>query len=116
MEPNRQSFEEQAKQTGSTSTDTVDATSSPAGETANRAGEAVESEATHLREHLSETGQAGETAEAVARKVKQTSVYLQQQGIGGVVEILELLIRRYPLQTLLLGLGCGYLLSRARPD
>lgn len=116
MEPNIKSFEEQAKQAGSAIKDTVDDTLASAGETAERAGEAVESGAEYLREHFPEAGKAGEAANAVARKVKQTSAYLQEQGFGGVVEDLELLIRRYPLQTLLLGVGCGYLLSRARPD
>ena len=58
------------------------------------------------------TDVADKTAAAAAR----TTQYIRQQGIGGVVEDLETLIRRYPLQALLLGLGCGYLLSRARPD
>jgi len=55
---------------------------------------------------------AEQTVDAAAR----TTDYVRQQGVGGAVEDLEILIRRYPLQALLLGLGCGYLLSRARPD
>ncbi len=116
MEPNSESFEEQAKQAGPAIKDTVQATMASAEQTGKRAVEAVESAAEHLHEHLPEAGKASAAAETVARKVKETSAYLQEQGIGGVVEDLELLIRRYPLQALLLGVGCGYLLSRVRPD
>ncbi len=58
----------------------------------------------------------GEAADAVSRGVKQTAEYLQGQGMSGILGDLEGLIRRYPLQTLLVGVGCGYMLSRLRPD
>lgn len=113
MEQNSNRSENQINEAGTVIKDSLHEGLASAEKTATRAGEAVESAANRLREHLPE---AGEAAETVARKVKQTSAYLQEQGIGGVVEDLEVLIRRYPLQSLLLGLGCGYLLSRARPD
>ena len=76
-----------------------------------RAEEMVDS----ASEHFS-GGTIGEAAEAVSQGVRRTADYLQQEGMGGVVEDLELLIRRYPLQALMLGVGCGYLLSRLRPE
>ena len=64
--------------------------------------------------------QSGDSIEGVASKPvdadADTTHDIRQQGLGGVVEDVEMLIRRYPLQALLLGLGCGYLLSRARPN
>lgn len=57
-------------------------------------------------------GVADKTVAAAARAARD----IRQEGIGGVVDDLGILIRRYPLQALLLGLGCGYLLSRARED
>lgn len=81
-----------------------------------RAGEVVESAADNLRERLPGSGKVGEMADVVSRGVKQTSVYLQEQGVSGIVDDLEILVRRYPLQTLLVGLGCGYLLSRVHSD
>ena len=48
--------------------------------------------------------------------LRKTAEYFQEEGMSGIVEDLELLIRRYPLQTLLLGMGCGYLLSRLRSE
>ncbi|MCW5798670.1 MAG: hypothetical protein LZF60_80109 [Nitrospira sp.] len=116
MEQDMKEMEDQAKQAGSSIKDAIHDTASSVEHMAKRAGDAVESAAERVREHLSQDSTAGEAADAVARKVKETSVYLQEQGIGGVVEDLEILIRRYPLQALLLGLGCGYLLSRARTD
>ena len=116
MEQEIKHMEDRAKQAGASIKDAIHDTASSAEHMAQRAGEAVESAADQVRDRLSNDSTAGEAMDTVARKVKETSVYLQEQGIGGVVEDLEILIRRYPLQTLLLGLGCGYLLSRARTD
>lgn len=62
--------------------------------------------------------QAGESITDMTGKTsaaaKQATDYVQRQGVEGVVQDLEILIRRYPLQALLIGLGCGYLFSRAR--
>lgn len=116
MDQDLKNMEDRARQAGSSIKEAGQQASSSAEHFATRAAESVESAANRVREHLPKDGAAGEAADAVARKVKETSTYLQEQGIGGVVEDLEVLIRRYPLQALLLGLGCGYLLSRARTD
>ena len=65
--------------------------------------------------------QSGDSIEGVASKPVAADAHtthdIRQQGLGGVVEDVEMLIRRYPLQASCLGpLGCGYLLSRARPN
>lgn len=64
--------------------------------------------------------QAGDSIAGVADKTvaaaARTTHGIRQEGVGGVVEDLETLIRRYPMPALLLGLGCGYLLSRAQPN
>lgn len=81
-----------------------------------QAGDALGAATESLRRRLPEDGTLGEAAAAMSRGVKHTADYLQAEGMSGIVEDLEVLIRRYPLQTLLVGLGCGYLLSRLRPD
>ena len=81
-----------------------------------RAADTLGSAGERVREHLPGSGEAAQAADAVTRGVKQAADYLQKEGMTGIVEDLEVLIRRYPLQTLLLGLGCGYLLSRLRSD
>ncbi len=64
--------------------------------------------------------QAGESIADMAGKTsaaaKQATDYVQHQGVEGVVQDLEILIRRYPLQALLIGLGCGYFFSRVRTN
>ncbi len=66
-------------------------------------------------EALKQTGDAiSDVAEKTTAAASRTPQSLQQQGITGVLQDLEILIRRYPVQAILLGLGCGYLLSRTR--
>ena len=81
-----------------------------------QATEALGSAGETLRRHLPDSGMMGEAADAMPRVFKQTADYLKGEGMSGIIEDLEVLIRRYPLQTLLVGVGCGYLLSRFRPD
>ena len=81
-----------------------------------RMGEALGSVGDSIRQNLPGSGTMSEAAEAVSRTVRKTAEYFQEEGMSGIVEDLELLIRRYPLQTLLLGMGCGYLLSRLRSE
>ncbi|MCC2642377.1 MAG: hypothetical protein K0S45_2790 [Nitrospira sp.] len=109
-------FEDKARQAGSTVKRAATETLASADRATVRAGEVLESAADNVREHLPGSGKAGEMADVISRGVKQTSVYLQEQGISGIVEDVEVLVRRYPLQALLVGLGCGYLLSRFRTD
>lgn len=80
------------------------------------AGEALGSAAESLRQHLPGGAKVGEAVDTLSRGAKHTADYLREEGLSGIVEDLEVLIRRYPLQTLLLGVGCGYVLSRLRPD
>lgn len=116
MEGEKMNVEETGRQAEATIKEAVTETIASADRKTKRAGEALKSAPDSLREQLPEGGKAGEEADAVSRGAKQTSLSLQQQSLSGIVEDLEILIRRYPLQTLLLGLGCGYLLSRVRAD
>ncbi len=81
---------------------------------ARQAGETLKSAADRLRAHAPESGMAGEVADIVTSGVKHAATRLQEEGFGGMVEDVVAIARRYPVQTLLLGLGCGYLLSRRR--
>jgi uncharacterized protein YjbJ (UPF0337 family) len=51
-------------------------------------------------------------ATAVADRVESAGAYLQEQGVANMTADLTALIRRYPLPSLLLGVGLGYLLAR----
>ena len=59
---------------------------------------------------------AGEVADVVTSGVKQGATYLQEEGLGPVIQNVVAIAKRYPMQTLLLGVGCGFLLFRLRRD
>lgn len=116
MDQEKSTLEHTAERMKATVHDTVTETMAAVDRTSKRAGEELESASDRLRERLPQDGAAGAAADAVSRGVKQTSRLLRQQGVSGIIDDLEILLRRYPLQTLLIGLGCGYLLARARPE
>lgn len=77
-------------------------------------GEKLGSAAETLRGRVSSEGRLGAAAGTVADRLQSAGNYLQEQGMTGAIEEVEALIRRYPIQTLLLGAGLGYALSRLR--
>lgn len=79
-----------------------------------RVSEALGSAGDTLRQHVPD--RMSEAADAVSHGIRETADYFQEEGLRGIVEDVEVLIRRYPLQTLLVGMGCGYLLSRLRSE
>ena|SRR5687767_4734952 len=74
-------------------------------------GRTMHSAAQTIRRAKNSTGAALDT---IADGIDHSTDYLSEQGIVGVVEDLETLIRRHPFQTLLIGISAGYLLSRSR--
>jgi ElaB/YqjD/DUF883 family membrane-anchored ribosome-binding protein len=50
----------------------------------------------------------------VVNGIDISTEYLATQGVEGVMEDLETLIRRHPFQALMVGLSMGYLLSRSQ--
>ena len=75
----------------------------------------VGSAAQAIQETLRRTKKtAGAAAETVANGIETSREYLIDRGMGGVVEDVEALIRRYPYQALLIGSSIGFLLSRSR--
>ncbi|WP_447979569.1 hypothetical protein [Candidatus Nitrospira bockiana] len=77
-------------------------------------GERLEATAETLRERLPQEGRMGEVAGAVSDRVQRAGYYLQEEGLSGLIAEVEAMIRRYPVQALLIGLGVGYALSRLR--
>jgi hypothetical protein len=111
----REMMEKAVKHTGAAVKDTATEALTSAERATRRAGEALESAGETLRQHLPGTGGVSDAAEALSQGVRQTGQYLREEGMSGIMEDLEVLIRRYPLQALLLGAGFGFLLSRIRP-
>ena len=77
-------------------------------------GERLGSAADTLRGTLPQEGRLGGAVRAVTDGLEASGNYLQEQGLTGAIEEVESLIRRYPIQALLLGAGLGYALSRLR--
>lgn len=64
---------------------------------------------------LRKTGEdVSDAVGAVSDKVKSSANYMQEQGFAGLVDDAEVLIRRYPIHTLFLGVGLGLLIGRGR--
>lgn len=77
-------------------------------------GERLGSAADTLRSALPQEGRLGGAVRAVTDGLEASGNYLQEQGLTGAIEEIESLIRRYPIQALLIGAGLGYALSRLR--
>ena len=89
---------------------------SAADEVARHVGDRLESAAEHVRAQLAGSGIAGQVADTLISGIKHAATGLQEQGFGGVIDDVVVIARRYPIQALVIGLGCGYLLSRLQRD
>lgn len=78
-----------------------------------QAGESLKSAAEQLRARAPESGLAGYMADAVTSGVKQAATRLKEQGFGGLIDDPVAIARSYTMQAIVLGLGCGYLMSRS---
>ncbi len=66
-----------------------------------------------IREKAPHEGIVGSTASAVANTLDSSGAYLQEHNLSGMAEDMTHLIRRYPIQSLLVGIGVGFLLAKA---
>ena len=76
-------------------------------------GEKIGSLADVLREKAPHEGTMGTAATAVAGKLDAAGSYLQEKNLDHMMSDLSEMIRRYPVPSLLVGLGIGYLLARS---
>jgi ElaB/YqjD/DUF883 family membrane-anchored ribosome-binding protein len=65
-----------------------------------------------IRERAPQESTWGTAATAVADRLQAGGDYLQEHGVGDMTDDLHALIRRYPVQSLLVGLGVGFLLGQ----
>src|SRR5262245_32775394 len=100
-----------------TSTQTQSAGKSEEGASDARAvaavGEKIGSLAEAIRERAPHEGAVGTAATAVAEKLDVAGSYLQEKDFNHVMGDVSSMIRRYPVPSLLVGLGIGYLLARS---
>jgi uncharacterized protein YjbJ (UPF0337 family) len=76
-------------------------------------GERIGSLAEAIREKAPHEGRVGTAATTVAEKLDVAGSYLQKKDMNLVLSDLSGMIRRYPVPSLLIGLGIGYLLARS---
>jgi uncharacterized protein YjbJ (UPF0337 family) len=76
-------------------------------------GEKIGSLADVIREKAPHEGAVGTAATAVAGKLDVAGSYLQEKDLNHVLSDVSSVIRRYPVPSLLVGLGIGYLLARS---
>jgi len=76
-------------------------------------GEKIGSLADVIREKAPHEGAVGTAATTVAEKLDVAGSYLQEKDLNHVLSDVSSVIRRYPVPSLLVGLGIGYLLARS---
>ena len=76
-------------------------------------GEKMTDAAQAIRERAPATGTVGNVADTAATTLERAGTYLQQQDLADMRSDLENIIRRHPIESLLVGLGAGYLLARS---
>lgn len=95
--------------------DFINKASDKAHETVESVGDKIAGASETLQGKLKETGkEVGEVVTAVSDKVRSSAQYLEDSSVQEVVEDVTGLIKRYPLQALLIGAGIGFLLARGR--
>jgi uncharacterized protein YjbJ (UPF0337 family) len=87
-----------------------------ANETTSAVGKKMSSLASTIRQSAPQEGTVGTAATAVADRLEATGSYLQDKGIDNMLSDVTTLIRRYPIQSLLIGVGIGYLMARNRGE
>lgn len=76
-------------------------------------GERMSSWAGSIREKAPHEGVVGSAASAIANRMDAGGHYLQAHGLSEMTDDLESVIRRYPMQSLLVGFGVGCLIGLA---
>jgi hypothetical protein len=85
---------------------------SKANEAATVVGEKMGSLAGVIRENAPREGAIAITATTIADGLQSASSYLQEKPFEHLAKDLTGLVRSYPIQSLLVGFGLGYLLAR----
>lgn len=87
-----------------------------AGEQADRAaasvGTQMASAADNLRSRLPGDGMMHEAGERVASAMEAGGHYLEEQKLSGSMQDLTELVKKYPLQSIAIGVGIGFLFAR----
>ena len=85
---------------------------SKASEAATAVGEKIGSLASVIRDNAPHEGAVATAATTVAGGLESASSYLREKKFENLATDVTALSRRYPVQSLLVGVGLGYLLAR----
>jgi len=97
---------DRAQQVGSQVADRADAATTTVGERMTEVAQTI-------REKAPTSGPVADVADTAAHTLERAGTYLQQQDLTDMRADLEGIIRRHPIESLLIGLGIGYLLARS---
>jgi len=100
-----QSIKDKAQQLGGQAAEKADAATTTV-------GEKISDVAQILRQNAPERGPVAQAADTTAQTLERAGSYLREQNLTDMQVDIEALIRRYPMQALLLGFGVGYLVGR----
>ena len=76
-------------------------------------GEKMTDVAQTIRDKAPMSGPVANAADTAANTLERAGSYLQEQDLADMRSDLEGIIRRHPIESLLVGLGVGYLLARS---
>ena len=105
-------IQETQSQVGNSLTKVQRAIGDAADSTTQQVGEQMQTLADNLREKAPASGVLASAATSVADQMEATGLYLQKSDMTQMTQDITSLIRRYPLHSLLIGVGFGYLLAR----
>jgi ElaB/YqjD/DUF883 family membrane-anchored ribosome-binding protein len=97
---------ERASDAGAQAADTIDDAMTATG---GRMTDAAQT----IRDKAPAEGKVADVAAVAATALERGGTYLQQSDLNDVQSDLERMIRQHPIETLLVGLGVGYLIARA---
>lgn len=80
---------------------------------ASKAGENISSFGETVREKGPKEGYLGAATRTVASGIESTGDYLANKGVSGMADDMVSVLRNYPIATLLVGVGIGFLLARS---
>ena len=76
-------------------------------------GEKMSDVAQTIREKAPSSGPVADAADSAAQTLERAGTYLREQDLADMRADLEGIIRRHPIESLLIGLAAGYLLARS---
>jgi ElaB/YqjD/DUF883 family membrane-anchored ribosome-binding protein len=97
---------DKASQVGNQVADKADAATTTVGEKMTDVAQAI-------RQRAPVSGPVADAADTAADTLQRAGTYLQEQDLADMRADLEGIIRRHPIESLLIGLGVGYLLARS---